>query len=426
MKKMAVLYAILAVSAAAQCTTPYVADTANVLSAADRSIVLDAARSVSGADALILTVDSDTTLDKELRQYIERSPCWQSPSNSSTLKSTALVLMNDPAHRHSGIFYGSAWRHALDDHFVRIKADYLDPRLRDKDYTGAFVGTLHQISLRIKASEDEALHPATSTTVNQATDLSGFWKFLLWCLILSSSGFVIWLIFAAAIRNKSKLDEKKNAQQAALNARALATNKAAFVRQRLEEYKALNGQHVNEAQAAYELASETLTSLADNPKMNPEDSNYTVAMYKSIADAYANLKDQFSGVFKIILGVPVATAPEPSDSASPRFSYIPIPRQRHRSSQPAPAPASPQPHTVVVNNGGSDLATGILIGEMAEPRYESPAPSYDPPSSDDSPSSFGGGSSSYDNSSSSDSGGSSDYSSSDSGSSDSGGGSSDY
>ena len=158
------------------------------ISLGDTSAILRAVNDMAAKGAephvLIESLGAGETLDLKFAEAVKACPEWRSPDGKT--KSTLIVFGLAPKARKSGIYFGSAWQHALGDSWNRIKADYMNPRFRDADWTGGLAAGAKQVTKRIEASEDETVHGPT--TVNEATDLSGLWSFLMWALAIMAAG----------------------------------------------------------------------------------------------------------------------------------------------------------------------------------------------------------------------------------------------
>ena len=108
----------------AQDCDKVVVDEAQVLGAraADVQAAADALQN-QGADVRVRTVAHTVNLDMDENVLVHSCGSWRSPNGQ--IKSTLIVLMVAPYDRKMGIYYGGAWHHALDDHWVRIKQDYM-------------------------------------------------------------------------------------------------------------------------------------------------------------------------------------------------------------------------------------------------------------------------------------------------------------
>lgn len=383
-----------------------------------------------GADVRVRVVANlvNGNLDFNEKQFEQQCPSWQSPSGAQ--KSTLVSLLVAPTQRKFGIYYGTAFKKAFDDHWVRIKQENMRPRFKAGDFVGGFASAEQALTARLAASKDEAVHPVQSVVNNnvQATDMHGLWKVFGWLLAIA---FVVFIIYVL-IKRKQIEDEVKEAQTS-------ATLTKARVAKMILNYNADEKISTNLVFAAI---SEQYTELANSVSNDPRQDGLSKAQYLAIDNQYRSME-------RALLDVRVASV-YPASSSNPT-SYPDAPKKNgsHTKSTHKAAAATgtaPTPvhthtvheRTVVVNNSNDGFVEGALLGSLlSRDRDERPKDTYTPPApsisrdDDDDRSSGGGGSSSWSNddssSSSSDSGGggSSDFGSSDSGSSDSGGGGSD-
>ncbi len=396
MKAFGWVFAILlfAVPARAQDCDNVVADYSGSLKSGDAERIQAAAQPLiaQGGDLRVRIIGTTTNLDMD-EKNIERSCLsWQSPNHGR--KSSLIVLMVSPLSHKMGIYFGSAFDHALADHWNRIKTDYMGPHFKTGDWAGGFVAVEQQITSRIKAAKDEAVHPATITTVNQAEDLSGLWIVLKWSLFLAF--LVVGMYFALAWWNKRRKaqQELREAQQLAITTKACAADllnkansaKTATLDRALEEFARLDG------------------SLRNDP--NADD--LTIEEYHVIALQYQKIVDMLDRTSIDRMNRPV----------QPSVAPPPPKKQAKAAAATTGSPGAPSTSTTVINNT-EVVPVPIIIPEPVRERERDPEPSHShrsSRSSDDD--SSGGGSSSW-SSGSSDSGGSSDFGG---GGSDSGGG----
>ncbi len=386
--------------------------------ALDTTALIRAANDVAGKGAephvLIETLRPGETLDTKVAQGVAACPAWQAPDGKT--KSTLIVFAVAPIARKSGIFYGSAWHHALDDSWNRIKTDYMNPRFRDGDWAGGLAAAAEQTAKRISASEDEAVHGPT--TVNQATDLSGLWRFLLWLLGIVVVGAGATAVFIV-LRQKREDDAEVQAAQAdAIAARNKATDALNDARRKVPIYAAAGGKNAVSVQAWLATAMERYQTLTNSVSNDPEQKGFT-------ADGYRQLSKQYDGVFSALDKIESLLADKPEDKPKPAAPAPSIPINDFRSStrgkryrrseaptQPAPTYAPTAAATpIIVNNTSSNdgFVEGFVLGDVLADRHE-PAPSYTPTYSAPAPSytptpepeRYGGGSSSFETQASND------------------------
>jgi len=399
MKTFIWVFAILlfAVPTRAQDCDNVVADYSGSLKSGDAQRIEEAARPLvnEGADLRVRILGTTSNLDTDEKDIERSCLSWQSPNHGR--KSTLVVLMVAPFSHKMGIYYGNAFDHALADHWNRIKTDYMGPHFKTGDWAGGFVAVEQQITSRIKAAKDEAVHPATTTTttVNQAADLSGLWIVLKWSLFLAFLLVGIYFTFAWWNKRRKAQQELREAQQLAITTKARAADllnkpnsvKTATLDRALEEFARLNG------------------SMRNDP--NPDD--LTIEEYHVIALQYQKIVDMLDETSIARMNRPV------------RQSVAPSPKKQTKAAAAATtgSPGAPSTSTTTVINNTEVIPVPVIIPEPVRERERDPEPEPSPShrSSRSSDDDSGGGSSSW-SSGSSDSGGSSDFG----GSSDSGGG----
>jgi uncharacterized membrane protein YgcG len=358
-----------------------VVDQASALKPGQSQQIADAAQGLisQGADVRVRTVGATTNLDTNEKQFVATCPSWEAPNGS--IKSTLVVLMVSPASRKMGIYYGHAFDAALNDHWNRIKQEYMAPHFRTADWAGGFIAAEQQLAARIKASQDEALHPAVSTTVNQATDLSGLWSVLKWLVLIGALALAVFFWVSWQMRRRKAYQQRREARANAINAKARAANLLSSTAK---------------DQPGMDAALEEFSRLDSTLNADPYDEKLEVSDYNAIAASYLRVCDM----------VTQKTAEPSSPDQTPAQQPPKRGRKGHR-------------HPVRYGDSGTvyhDTTTVVPVPiPISEPTWE-PEPSHSSSHSDDSDS--GGGSSSWGDSGSSDSGGG--------GSSDFGGGGGDF
>jgi uncharacterized protein len=102
-----------------------------------------------GVDLRVRTVR--TLGDLALGELLLEAQCRSWQSGILRRKSTLLVLMVSPDGRTFGLYYGEAWKGALDDDRHRITDEIMAPRFRAGDYVGGFVEGMQHIERRLIA-----------------------------------------------------------------------------------------------------------------------------------------------------------------------------------------------------------------------------------------------------------------------------------
>src|SRR5271154_5572723 len=157
-----IVFFLPAFSVAQDCNS-IVYDQAGVLKGHEQEIQAAAQGVIDqGGDPKVATVLGATNLDLAEKQIEKSCQSWQSPNGDR--KSTLLVLMVSPDTRKLGVYYGSAWKSALDSSWNRIKQSYMVPYFKNKDWSGGFVAAEEQFGKRLAASKDESLHPVQPAT----------------------------------------------------------------------------------------------------------------------------------------------------------------------------------------------------------------------------------------------------------------------
>lgn len=273
-----VVVVMLSGMAMAQNCDVIVYDGANVLKGQEQQIETAAQGIIQkGGDVRVRTVLNATNLDLVESQYEKSCTSWMSPNGGR--KSTLIVLMVAPKDRKMGIYYGAAWKKALDDHWNRIKAESMAPYFRNGDFSGGFIATENQLASRIAASQDEAVHPAVNQTVNQEApvDLSGLWTFLMWCLLLSACGGGLAWLFSYLSKRRERSDELKSVQVLAIRYKNLAGQKINMLRTRT-----LDAENKN----AFDNLVEQYADAGNSVKNDPTIDGLPVEVYRTQESLY--------------------------------------------------------------------------------------------------------------------------------------------
>lgn len=347
----------------------------------------------AGADPRIVTV-STTNLDLVEQALVQNCSDWQ---GTNGIKSTLVVLMVAPKEHKMGIYFGHAFDSALQSDWNRIKQEEMAPRFKSGQFAEGMIAAMDHIGGRIKAQADEARSPKQTTVVEQPTDLSGLWRFLMWCLAVGSGlGIAIWLVYWLTQKAKRK-DQWAHARTGAIMARNHATvliNKLRITdlpKDKVDQFDSLYGR---------------FTDLGNQTRFDPSDEGLQIGEYMAIERAYRELSNDLEQLNWASSGkkeqVQVQAAP-------PDESYHPSTHKKKTvktdDDPPAPAPASTNTNNVFApviigtDVGGPDRTAVWEREPDPEPRYREPDPEP----------SFGGGGSSDFGSSSSDSGSSSDF-----------------
>jgi len=447
-KKMPTLFMLLfsaAAMAQGNCDK-VVADTADMLGGKIAQVEQAAGPLINqGADVHVVTVQSSKgNLDFVENDIEKMCPSWRNPQGVRKNNLLALVVSKD---RKLGIYYGSSWHNALDNHWNRIKTDYMVPKFRDGDYAGGFIVAEEQLTKRLAAAKDESLKPvvAQNSVVNQATDFSGLWRFLTWLLVFGLVGGTVWIIIYATRKRRQDQLAVAKAQQTAQLARNLAVQDIGRLEKDIEIEEATGGKVNQVAKDRLDMASQSYSRLGNAVTTSPDTDGLAVSDYEVMTEQYTSISRDVNAARRVMSGVSVN---ENKDKEPSRAS-----EQSTKS-----ATSKPSNHSHSSHHSNKSTSTGFVTPQPQPPIYTPPSVSYPvfepnpsvviidnssheyehthrherddyvaPTSSSSSYDSGGGGSSSWSSSDDSssisfDSGGSSSF---DSGSSDSGGGGSD-
>jgi len=440
MMKSVLLFILLSFTALGQngavlCDSVVQDTGANVLSAAD---IRDINQSLVPLNNLgieprvvVGPIGGEPTLDHAIADWAKVCRSWQAP-NGGWKNNLLIIAVATDKHKYGVKFLrnGILEKPLGGDQSTQITATYMKPLLHDRNYAKAIEVTSIQLAKRIEASRDERYK---GTVVNnQATDLSGFWRFLMWLLLVAVLFVAIYYLARWITDRRSRRAAISRAQQGAILARNLAVTQINKTRAVVEEYAATD-KDVKEATAKIGEAMDALALLQNSTATDPSQDGLSVEEYDEIRVQYNQVADMARAA-KTALNEKHTFADDqelkqpPPPPVTPRSHYRKRPRvYDHRQDYTTPSPTAPavapvQPIPAIVSN-----STNIVIVNE-EPIYEYRDPfrseyrepvhresysgstdsyntsrDYDPPPSrdPDPPSQDSGSTSSYDDSSSS-------------------------
>jgi uncharacterized membrane protein YgcG len=399
---------------AQNCDAPVFANPASLLTAVQTDSIFKAESQLTnkGADPRVIV---DDTVGITPEEYVDKMrrlcPSWQSANGG--VKNNLIVFTLFPTRRKMGLFVGNEFGKAINTSAIR--SQFMGPAFKDKDWARGMISGINQTAVQIEAFQTSALHPATTVVQKQATDFRGLWMWLdiLAFLFAIVMGWFIWDYY------RKRHIAVRDAQQRAVQARVDAAT-------RVNTCPNSDG-------------AELFSRLSSSETWNPDTNGLSVEQYDAIVQKYNAVQ---------------CDPPKPAQDYPRQIKTTHHDYARRMDPRPPAPPAPPMPpqqvaspvsstNTTIIDRGGggSDLLTGVIIGEgLADrPRYDDrpvyrdrePDPEPEPSRShgwSDSSSSSSFGSSRDDDSSSSfsDSSSSSSFDSGSSGGSDFSGGSSDF
>lgn len=400
-----VLNLLLALPVFANCDDP-VEDLANVFGS-KTSAVQSAAQYLEnkGLDVRIRTVPTSSNLDITEKEFERNCLSWQSANGQR--KSTLLVLMVATESRKLGLYYGGSLSNALDNHWNRIKQDYMVPAFHGGNYAEGFIAASQALGRRIESFQSEAVIPATVTTVNQAADLSGLWTFMKWFLLLIAVVSCVGFVVVALVRRKKEREKLEAEQNYAVGTRNKVIAKITDL-----ENDSLTGWN----KTRLEEISQDFYNLSKYSKNDPTVNGLSLATYQYIGREYERLFQDLSEINRSVIGkvsktTPIAEVKPVVTAEQPAAKAATVSERAHSSHVVAP---------IIVN----DSFNSGYYSETKRSRSSSDDDSWSSSSksNNDDDSRSGGGSSSWGSSDSWGGGGSSSFG----GDSGGGGGSSDF
>jgi len=275
---------------------------------------------VQGADVRVRTITSYGSagnLDVYEAQLQQRSPSWL--GQDGAMKNNLIVLIISVQERQTGLYYGAYWERALNNNWIRIQTDIMNPRFREGDYSGGTTKGLQEIQRLIQGT-------GQTTTGAQASGQSKWW--IVPVVFLVIVGLMIGSILLVYLRKTQA--RRAAARQKAVLARqgaASAINEQIEAVQMLEikvnvvadritpEEAAPLREGLQKAKGLVDRSSETYSNLShsagdpENPRLGEAELGAVEAQYKKILDDLSQGKEAAKGV-----EAEIATVQQAADS----------------------------------------------------------------------------------------------------------------
>ena len=391
---LAVSFLALATAASAQvfshpCDSAVFVNPSSLLPSGAHADIINAENSIitKGADPVVIIDDtvSDLTPEQYVATLQKACTSWQSADGG--VKNNLIVFLVFPKRHKVGLFMGKEFEKAINASTVRTQ--YMAPAFRDGDWERGMISGINQVGVEIEAYQTAALHPATTTNVvnQQATDMSGLWKWLDWVLgslLVLAFLFGAWGLFVYYRRRRS---DRLAAQQNAVHWRNEAAQKVTGT--------------------SYTSFSEEFARLSNSETFNPDTNDLDADEYSNMAARYKMLCDNIDKRAEW-------DAPQAKTQTKVKGKHYTMgvdtasAAPEARTDIPAGNPASVQNTTIInedrsSNPGYDPLYVPVVIDEPVverEPVREEPSSGWSGSSSssdtDDSSSSFSDSSSSSD------------------------------
>jgi uncharacterized membrane protein YgcG len=110
----------------------------------------------------------DGDLDAAIAAETSRCASWH--DRDGRRRADLLVLAVSLKDRHTGVYYGTGWTAALDDHQEDVQTGTVNPLLRRGKYAAAVTGGLTALGRLLPARPAQAADVVTDTTVDPAGD----------------------------------------------------------------------------------------------------------------------------------------------------------------------------------------------------------------------------------------------------------------
>lgn len=288
----------------AQNCDALVVDEAGVLGREIDSVV-ESAKKVQnlGAEVRVRILDRGNQLDFVQNEFEQSCQSWRATDGGT--RNNLISMLMSVEDDQFGFYVGSQWANALSrDRQNQIENDYIFPRFRDGNFSGAFVAGLDQVARVIDAQVNGTLAVSASSgppvvVQTEATDFTGLW----W--VLFSVVFVGVVVggYVAYDRKRKDNEQRRAAQQKAFMAKrevSAAVNKvsdnlpgleariaALSGSLSLEESSVLNLE-LNKIQQTINSVSESFSRIGMG-KSDAEQNDLTVQEYSNIETEYKSL-----------------------------------------------------------------------------------------------------------------------------------------
>lgn len=368
---------LAAVCAYADC--PTVTDPGHLMGSTQPDMSSLVNLGVHPAILLVPSIGSYRDLGQLEAAYESQCPDWR--DGAGHRRANLMVFVVAVAQRSKNVFFGSAVSPALKDsmnvNVLYSKAS--NPYFAHKQWAEGFTAASREFASTINAYHDESIHP--KAVVNQATDLTPVEHGFLYLLVFLG---LLGLVFLVIRWDISKREAKQEIDDLRRNAKAkIATVTSHF----------LTASQQYESDPRWAAIADLMSNLRNKISWDPDQAK-TKGDLEAIISGYTQVDQEIS---RLQRAQAQATPATPSPSAAAQAASTPAaenltpeqpqsddsgayqPTGRYRATPRYPEPQQ----TVTVNsNSGSDLATGILLGEaMSQPTretvvYEDPAPRY--------------------------------------------------
>lgn len=149
-----------------------------------------------GADVRVRTIQTfgaAGNLDRYEEQLELQSPSWLAPNGDR--KNNLIVLLISMQESKYGLYYGSVWNNILDNNWLRIQTDVMNPYFSSGDYAGGTIAGLEELQRLIESGGQ----PTTPTS----TPGKGFSPVLVTILVIVIAVIVL-LFFRNHRSNRAK------------------------------------------------------------------------------------------------------------------------------------------------------------------------------------------------------------------------------
>jgi hypothetical protein len=402
----------------AQACDKVVDDQAHVIS--DVGKVEAAAKSLGNQGATVrvrtfASVGADG-LGKTIYKLRAACPSWQG-QDSSSWKSTMLVLAYTPDKYQVGAYYGSTMLSRLGQgKWSQITTDRLNPAVIASAH-GDKTALADGMTKTLEEMQAALARPSTggAVTIHQASDLSGLWHVMGWLLVIVVLVCLVLLalyLFSLRGKNQTARAQARRARSECISGileinddKTIASATATILAAPADKQAALNSK-LNRVQS---LGTSALSTLSQFDNAGGSDPNENLS-----SDAYASNQRRYEGIIREYVtpakrllaeiqrgevgsaAPPTPRAPQPpqeppsppapthflpegtaeelgrQERGTPWTSSSTAPHPTNYPQQP-PQPQQPQVVERVVERGDGgtgNLLTGMLLGEMLSRRDE--------------------------------------------------------
>ena len=265
----------------------------------------------TGAEVRVRTMTnygSAGSLDLYIKGIVSQCPSWQ--ATDSGMKNNLVVFAVAMDSHDTGIFYGAQWDDPLNNNWVRISTDFMNPRFRDGDFAGGFAAGMNEVNRLLDLKIHPQAQPPVQTNPNPPVvvvqpasppvDLSGLWRFLGYLVLTILVLGALYFGFRAFVKWNEENEKRRGARQKALLKKQQVTAGISGWREKIEGLKTdvsglsrqVDSASLSTIQARIASADGAFNDVLreynglDRSAGDPSAPNLSVTEYQAIETAY--------------------------------------------------------------------------------------------------------------------------------------------